>query len=96
MAIHDVNRMISYLTEKWGVINCPLCHGDSLEVQDKVFQLSEFHQGNLVVGGTLVPVIPITCTSCGYTILVNALVSKAIAPVPAPAPAENNTREPKA
>jgi len=46
----------------------------------KIFQLSEFHEGNLVVGGLLIPVIPVTCTNCGHTVLVNALISGAIKP----------------
>jgi len=46
----------------------------------KIFQLSEFHEGNLVVGGPLIPVIPVTCTNCGNTVLVNALISGALKP----------------
>lgn len=82
MAAIESKKVISFLSEKWGEKKCPMCNHDAWEVQDKVFQLSEFHQGNLVVGGPLVPVIPVTCTNCGNTILVNALIAGAIDPKP--------------
>lgn len=97
MATHDENKMISYLTEKWGVIDCPMCRKGPLQIQDKVFQLNEYHQGNLVVGGPLVPVIPVTCINCGYTLLVNALISKSIdLAVASEAVPETKTQEQKA
>ncbi len=80
MANHDTKKVISFLSEKWGNRDCPMCGKGPWEVQDKAFQLSEFHQGNLVIGGPLIPVIPVTCTNCGNTVLVNAIISGAIDP----------------
>jgi hypothetical protein len=57
-----------------------MCGTSQWSVQDKVYQLSEFHGGNLVVGGPLVPVIPVSCTNCGNTVLVNAIIAGAIKP----------------
>ncbi len=82
MADIETQKMISFLSQKWGEKKCNMCGGGTWEVQDKVFQLTEFHQGNLVVGGPLVPVVPVTCTNCGNTTLVNALISGAITPEP--------------
>jgi hypothetical protein len=82
MANHDTNKVIHFLTEKWGNRDCPMCAKGPWEVQEKAFQLSEFHHGNLIVGGPLIPVIPVTCTNCGHTVLVNAIISGAILPEP--------------
>lgn len=82
MADIETQKMISFLSKKWGENKCNMCGGGTWEVQDKVFQLTEFHQGNLVVGGPLVPVVPVTCTNCGNTTLVNALIAGAINPEP--------------
>jgi hypothetical protein len=76
----DTEKILQFLTEKWGDKNCSMCSKGPWEVQKKIFQLSEFHEGNLVVGGLLIPVIPVTCTNCGHTVLVNALISGAITP----------------
>ncbi|MBA0014167.1 MAG: hypothetical protein H0Z53_00880 [Nitrosospira sp.] len=80
MAIFDTKKVIDFLSEKWGNRDCQMCGKGPWEVQDKAFQLMEFHQGNLVVGGPLIPVIPVTCTNCGNTVLVNAIISGAIKP----------------
>lgn len=55
-----------------------MCGGEPWSVQDKVFQLTEFHQGSMVIGGPVIPVIPVSCGNCGHTVLVNALISGAI------------------
>jgi predicted nucleic-acid-binding Zn-ribbon protein len=80
MANHDTKEVLSFISAKWGNRNCPMCGEGTWEVQEKTFQLSEFHHGNLAVGGPLVPVIPVTCTNCGNTVLVNAIISGAISP----------------
>lgn len=82
MAHHDTKKVIAFLSEKWGSRDCPMCGKGPWEVQDRVFQLTEFHQGNIVIGGPLVPVIPVTCTNCGHTVLVNAIISGGIQPEP--------------
>ena len=58
-----------------------MCGGGPWSVQDKLFQLSEFHDGNIVIGGPLIPIVPVTCNNCGYTVVVNAILANAI---PAP------------
>ena len=77
--------VLAFLDERWGGRACPMCGKGPWSVQDKIFQLSEFHQGSLVIGGPLIPVVPITCGNCGNTVLVNAILSGAM-PAEAPAP----------
>lgn len=70
----DVNRMIEYLREKWsGTRACPMCGSTSWDVQGSVFQLIQFNEGAMVIGGPVIPVIPVTCNNCGNTVLVNAI-----------------------
>ena len=73
-------EVIAFLSEKWGTRACPMCNKGPWSVQDRVFQLSEFHQGSLVVGGPLIPVIPVSCGNCGHTVLVNAIIAGAVQP----------------
>ena len=78
-------KVIAFLGEKWGNRACPMCGKGPWSVQDRIFQLSEFHQGSLVVGGPLIPIIPVTCGNCGHTVLVNAILSGGMQAEP-PAP----------
>jgi hypothetical protein len=78
VSTHSSEKAIAFLQKKWGVKACPMCGGGPWTVQDKVFQLSEYHGGSLVVGGPLVPVIPVSCSNCGHTVLVNAIIAGAV------------------
>lgn len=80
MSDFDTKRFIDFIGQKWGGHSCPMCGKGPWSVQDKVFELTEFHDGNMVIGGTLIPVVPVTCNNCGYTVVVNAILSGAIQP----------------
>jgi hypothetical protein len=83
----DDAKLIAHLTEKWGVNSqCPMCKGQEFSVGDRAYQLTEYHQGNLVMGGPVVPLVPIVCTNCGNTLLVNAILSGVVALVKPPTP----------
>lgn len=72
----DSEKLIQHLKTKWAGRNCPLCNKGNWNVSDKVYELREFHGGNLIIGGTpIVPVLPVTCDNCGNTILVNSIVA---------------------
>ena len=70
-------EIIDFLNDKWNGTPCPMCRKGEWSVTDKVFELREFHEGNLVIGGPgtpIVPVIPVTCKNCGNTVLINPMV----------------------
>ena len=73
MSNSDSEKVIKHLQEKWKGAKCPMCGEGSWGVQDSVFQLTEFSQGNVILGGPVIPVIPVSCNNCGNTILVNAI-----------------------
>ena len=72
-------NVIQHLNSKWGDISCPMCGSNNWFVSDRVYELREYHNGNLTVGGVpLFPVVPVTCSNCGNTVMVSALKAGAI------------------
>jgi len=81
-------KAISYLQNKWGSRPCPMCGKGPWNVQDSTYQLTEYNEGGLVVGGPVIPVIPVTCGNCGHTVLVNAILSGILQPSSPPSKEE--------
>lgn len=72
----DSERIIQYLQEKWKSAPCPMCGKNHWSVQENAFELREYRDGNMVIGGVpIIPVIPIICSNCGNTILINAILA---------------------
>ena len=78
MADLDVDQLIKHLKEKWAGRPCQQCGVGDWQVQDSAFELRQFHGGGLRIGGPLIPVVPVVCSNCGNTILVNALIAGAL------------------
>lgn len=72
----EQGKLLEYLRQKWGEERpCQMCGHKEWAAADKVFELRAFKGGILMVGGPVTPVIPIACTNCGNTVLVNAIVA---------------------
>lgn len=72
----DSNKIINFLNSKWQGSTCPMCHAGNWNVSNKVFELREFNNGDLVIGGpsnAITPVVPVICSNCGNTIFINVL-----------------------
>ena len=93
MGLIKTQQIIQHLSAKWGNNKpCPMCGGGPWTVQDRTFQLMEFNEVGMVVGGAVFPVVPIMCGNCGNTILINAMLSGAIPrPGGLPLPQSNPT-----
>ena len=77
----DKNTMFEFLDEKIPDMNaCPLCKKKQWSISDTVWQLPEYFQGGLRVGGPIFPVISITCNNCGNTYFLNAVVAGIVRP----------------
>jgi hypothetical protein len=53
------------------------CSGQNWILNDKIFELREFNEGNLVIGGknsSIFPVISVSCSKCGNTHFFNAIL----------------------
>jgi hypothetical protein len=75
MAKIDAKKLIQHLTTKWHGRTCPICTVGSWNVQDSSFELREFNGGNMVIGGPIIPVVPVICSNCGNTVLINAIMA---------------------
>jgi hypothetical protein len=71
----DAQKLITFLNTKWRNHPCPICTVGSWNVQDSSFELREFNEGNMVLGGPVIPVVPVVCNNCGNTVLVNAIMA---------------------
>lgn len=54
---------------------CPLCNNHDWGVASKLFYLGEFDKEGVDLRGARFPVLPITCSHCGYTMFISALVA---------------------
>ena len=61
MAKFDGTVAIKHLKDKWAGRPCPMCGTGNWNVNDSTFQLTEFNQGSVVIGGPVIPIIPVTC-----------------------------------
>jgi hypothetical protein len=75
MANLDVNKVIEHLRVRWSGRPCQMCGVGNWNVQNSIYQLLQFNQGAVVIGGPVIPVIPVTCNNCGNTVLVNAITA---------------------
>ena len=76
----DKKKFIEHLNKKWGKRSCPMCGANSWNISEKTYELREFKEGPLVVGGSIVPIILVTCTNCGNSVFVNAIVANIVKP----------------
>ncbi len=61
-----------------------MCGSGPWNIQDSFYQITEFKKGGLVIGGPVLPVIPVICGNCGYTVFVNAILAGLMEPPAAP------------
>jgi hypothetical protein len=78
MPTYDAKKFLQYLNGKWAGRPCSQCGASAWQVQDSIFELRGFSGGSLVLGGPIVPLIPVTCSNCGNTVLINAILAGAI------------------
>jgi hypothetical protein len=71
-------KLREYISNKWKPpASCPVCRSNNWDISKEVYELREFHGGNLVVGGisAVAPFVPVTCGTCGNTVLINAILA---------------------
>ena len=72
----DKEKAIAWLNELWpGNRLCPICTNNSWSVSDDLVEIRPYKGGTLVVGGSLYPLMIVTCNTCGHTLLFNAVVA---------------------
>lgn len=65
-----------FIEAKWQRRTCSQCGANAWTLVDKVFELREYSGGGMVIGGgtSIITVLPVTCSNCGNTVLVNSNV----------------------
>lgn len=71
-------NVIEHLKKKWHGRSCQMCGTGNWNVQGAVFELRQFFHGDMVLSGPIIPVVPVNCTNCGNTVLVNAIIAGAM------------------
>lgn len=54
--------------------DCPLCQLNDWQVGELV-TFSKFLGGSVVIGGKMMPAVPLVCKACGYTMFFNPVVT---------------------
>ena len=63
-----------WLNRHWkGSKMCPICSTNNWHLGELVVELQPFQQ--MMPGGSVVPLVPLTCLTCGHTLLFNALLA---------------------
>lgn len=71
-------RITDYINDAWKEIKCPLCLKIQWTVPNTFYELRQYYRGNIqrITGRTaIIPIVPVTCANCGYTMLINSIVS---------------------
>lgn len=74
-------KIMALIGEKWTKKGCcPMCNHLGLSIQERVLELREYNNGDIVVGGNQAsfPIVAVMCPECGYTIFVNAIAAGVI------------------
>jgi hypothetical protein len=66
--------IVRQLQNVWkGARACPACAQPTKWEIGGIMELREYHEGNVVLGGSLTPVVVVVCEKCGGTQLFNAI-----------------------
>ena len=69
--------LLQHLQQHWKEPQtCPICHEEAWKVPPSILELREYEEGELIAypkDSSIIPLIAVTCTKCGYTYLINAI-----------------------
>lgn len=77
----NINRkkLISTINSKWQTKSCPLCGKNNWDIGDQMITMVGVGEDKSIqLGGQFMPLIPVVCSNCGNTILINPLVIKCV------------------
>ena len=69
------DKLIQAINMNWKNKNCPMCSENNWNVDTRMVspvRLSD--KGGIELGGQIMPLVAITCMTCGNTLFVNPLV----------------------
>jgi hypothetical protein len=75
----DQEKVASWLNAKWaGDKTCPVCRHNNWIIGGTISELRTYGGGGLFLAGKVYPVVVLTCSFCGNTLLVNAIVAELV------------------
>lgn len=68
--------LFGILNQKWcNDKKCVICEQFTLDMNDTIFELREFHGDKIVGNSDRMPLLCVSCTNCGYTFFfINPLI----------------------
>ncbi len=73
--VQEMEALISWLKDKWGDPECPLCSGNDWKIQSQVFMTIE-NLPTIISNGNGIYVVPVSCCDCGYMMFLNKRIVK--------------------
>ena len=75
----DPQALLKWFDDKWSEQECPVCHEHSWRIEETAVQLPRFIlAGQQTKDSSFMPVIPVICKNCAYTILFNGFDTGAL------------------
>ncbi len=72
----NLEKATEWLKTHWkGGWNCPICGNTNWSGQEYAMELRPFDEGRLASFGQVVPLLTITCKTCGNTLFFNAILA---------------------
>ena len=60
---------------------CPCCIGDTVWGISDIVEVKQFNEGNSCPGAAIIPLVLITCNTCGYSIMFNGIALGVVDPI---------------
>ena len=77
----QMNKVIEFFDKKWGEFKqCPVCKQSDWTVFERVYDVREYHEEGMVLGGGAIPFVVTSCTNCGNTRFFNAIIVGVVKP----------------
>ena len=75
LSAEDKQKALQWLNSKWTYTPCPFhpATPTTWEIGDVVIRTLPFSEAGVVLGGSTYPLLVVTCSVCGYSVLVNAI-----------------------
>ena len=71
----QLERALAWLNEKWTQKDCPFHGPTNWDLRAAPGEVATVDGSDLTPGAAVYPFLMATCTICGYTVLVNALIA---------------------
>ena len=71
----DLSKAVAWLDQHWkGDWICSICGHSDWVGEDQAMELRPFNEGRLAGTGPVIPLLVITCSTCGNTLFFNAIL----------------------